>query len=67
MPLTSGRYGFTIFSTIGGAIADWISNAGYFEVESGDFYGTGKLPPLMQGNFLLEYNFICQNVVIVGG
>ena len=67
LPLTSGRYGFTIFSTIGGAIADWISNAGYFEVESGDFYGTGKLPPLMQGNFLLEYNFICQNVVIVGG
>ena len=59
LPLTSGKYGFTIFSTVGGVIADWITNAGSFEVESGNFYGTGKLPPQMQGNFLLDYSFNC--------
>ena len=65
LPLTSGRYGFTIFSTISGVISDWISNAGSFEVENGDFYGTGKLPPTMQGNFLLEYSFYCNNTLII--
>jgi lipopolysaccharide transport system ATP-binding protein len=57
LPLTPGRYGFTIFSTVNSVIADWISNAGFFEVEGGDFYNTGKLPPAMQGNFLLNYTF----------
>jgi lipopolysaccharide transport system ATP-binding protein len=57
LPLTPGRYGFTIFSTVNGIVSDWIANAGFFEVEGGDFYGTGKLPPAMQGNFLLDYNF----------
>ncbi|WP_103667509.1 ABC transporter ATP-binding protein [Pseudanabaena sp. BC1403] len=57
LPLTSGSYGFTLFSTVNGVIADWILNAGLFEVEQGDFYGTGKLPPLMQGNFLVDYQF----------
>jgi lipopolysaccharide transport system ATP-binding protein len=64
LPLTPGRYGFTIFSTINGVIADWISNAGFFEVEGGDFYGTGKLPPPMQGNFLLEYTFHVNDIVL---
>jgi len=64
LPLTSGRYGFTVFSTIGGVISDWISNAGFFEVESGDFYKTGKLPPLMQGNFLLDYRFYTNYMII---
>lgn len=57
LPLTPGRYGFTIFSSINSVITDWISNAGFFQVEGGDFYNTGKLPPAMQGNFLLDYTF----------
>jgi lipopolysaccharide transport system ATP-binding protein len=57
LPLTPGRYGFAIFSTVNGIVSDWISNAGFFEVEGGDFYGTGKLPPTVQGNFLLDYTF----------
>jgi lipopolysaccharide transport system ATP-binding protein len=62
LPLTSGRYGFTLFSTINGTVGDWISNAGFFDVEGGDFYGTGKLPPPMQGNFLFNYNFYLQKI-----
>ena len=57
LPLTQGRYGFTIFSTVNGTIADWIQNAGFFTVESGDYYGTGKIPPPGQGNFYIDYKF----------
>jgi lipopolysaccharide transport system ATP-binding protein len=57
LPLTQGRYGFTIFSTINGIPADWIQNAGFFTVESGDYYGTGKIPPAGQGNFFIDYKF----------
>jgi len=63
LPLTPGRYSFTIFSTINGIVSDWISNAGFFEVEGGDFYGTGKLPPPMQGNFLMDYTFHIKRTV----
>lgn len=57
LPLTSGRYGFTIYATINGVVADWIQNAGFFDVEAGDYYGTGNLPPVGQGNFLFDYRF----------
>lgn len=57
LPLTPGRYGLTIFSTVNGLVADWIQSAAFFEVEGGDFYGTGKLPPSIQGNFLMDYEF----------
>nr|WP_322095866.1 ABC transporter ATP-binding protein [Pseudanabaena mucicola] len=57
LPFTSGRYSFTVFSTVNGVIADWIQNAGFFEVEPGDFYGTGKIPETTQGSFLIDYQF----------
>ncbi|NET72235.1 MAG: ABC transporter ATP-binding protein [Sphaerospermopsis sp. SIO1G2] len=57
LPLTPGRYGFTIFCEHNGIIADWIKNAGVFYVESGDYYSTGKLPPENQGYFLIDYQF----------
>jgi len=60
LPLLQGRYGFTIYSTVNGVLSDWIQNAGFFEVEPGDYYGSGKLPPSGQGNFVMDYNFkIC--------
>jgi lipopolysaccharide transport system ATP-binding protein len=57
LPLTQGKYGFTIYSTLNGNVADWIQNAGFFNIESDDFYQSGKLPPTGQGSFLLDYNF----------
>ncbi len=57
LPLSPGRYVYTIFSEIDGVISDWIQGAGIFEVEPGDFYNTGKLIPPGQGNFLLKYHF----------
>jgi lipopolysaccharide transport system ATP-binding protein len=57
MPLAPGKYGFTLVCFVGGAMADWIQNAGFFEVLPGDFWGTGRLPPREQGYFLLAHSF----------
>lgn len=57
LPLMPGRYSFTMYCTINGEVADWIQDAGFFDVEPGNYYGTGKLPPNNQGNFLLDYKF----------
>jgi lipopolysaccharide transport system ATP-binding protein len=56
LPLMPGRYGFTIYCSINNVVVDWIKNAGFFDVEPGDYYGTGKLPPNNQGDFLIDYN-----------
>jgi lipopolysaccharide transport system ATP-binding protein len=57
MPLMPGRYSVTIFSTVNGVIVDWIKNAVMFDVEAGDYYGTGRLPSHEEGMVLLEYRF----------
>ncbi len=57
LPLIPGRYGFTIYCAVNGVVADWIQNAGSFEVISGPFFDTGKMPPPGQGNFLLDCSF----------
>ena len=58
MALMPGRYHLTLYSTVDGTIADWIKNAVVFDVEAGDFFGTGQLPPHGQGMFLLEHRFV---------
>ena len=57
LSLLPGRYHFTIFATVSGVIADWIKNAAFFDVEGGDFFGTGQLPPQGQGVFTTPHSF----------
>jgi lipopolysaccharide transport system ATP-binding protein len=57
MPLKPGRYKFTLFGRVNGIIADWIHNAGFFDVEPGDYYGSGRLPPMVQGDFMINHQF----------
>ena len=45
LTLTPGKYGITVFCAVGGEIADWVKNAGSFDVVGGDFYGSGQMPP----------------------
>lgn len=45
LALLPGRYHYTLFCRVGGDVADWVQNAGAFDVESGDFYQSGRLPP----------------------
>ena len=59
--LLHGRYHFTIFATVNGIIADWVKNAGSFDVEGGDYFGTGQLPPDGQGLFVMDHAFQYEN------
>ncbi|AFY72029.1 Teichoic-acid-transporting ATPase (plasmid) [Thalassoporum mexicanum PCC 7367] len=56
LPLMPGRYGLTLFSKINLEIADWIADAAFLDVESGDYYGTGKLPVGGKGKFVMDYS-----------
>jgi lipopolysaccharide transport system ATP-binding protein len=57
-PLNKGTYHITTYLTVRGTVSDWIQNACSFSVTDGDFYGTGKTPPLNQGKTLLDYDII---------
>jgi len=57
LPLQPGRYSLNVYCTVAGDIADWIQNAGVFEVEAGDFFGSGKLPPADQGVFMVPHSW----------
>jgi lipopolysaccharide transport system ATP-binding protein len=55
LPLMPGRYTFTIYCAINDVISDWIQDAGSFDVEDGDFFGTGKLLRNSQGYLLINH------------
>jgi lipopolysaccharide transport system ATP-binding protein len=57
MPLVPGRYSLTLCAEVNGDVADWIQNASFFDVEEGDFYGTGRLPQGLYGPglFLVDH------------
>jgi lipopolysaccharide transport system ATP-binding protein len=57
LPIMPGRYSFTLCLTINGVVADWIKDAGHFDVAPGDFYETGKLPPPNRGCVLVPHSF----------
>lgn len=58
LPLVPGRYRVTLYATNNGIVADWIKEAVIFEVESGDYYGTGHLPPHGEGVVTLDHRFV---------
>jgi lipopolysaccharide transport system ATP-binding protein len=58
MALVPGRYRLTMLSTLNRVLADRVENAATFDVEAGDFYGTGHLMLDEQGKFLLDHHFI---------
>jgi homopolymeric O-antigen transport system ATP-binding protein len=58
MPLMPGRYQLTLYSAVNGIVADWIKNAATMDIEAGDFFRTGRLPPAGHGMLIdhsLEY------------
>ena len=50
-----GRYTLTLYSTVRDDLVDWIKGALMFEVQPGDYYGTGRLPAADMGQFLADY------------
>ena len=57
MPLMSDRYAFTLYFAVGGEAADWVQNAGVFDVEAGDFFKTGKVLSRAGGRLLIDHRF----------
>jgi lipopolysaccharide transport system ATP-binding protein len=55
--IVPGRYTMTLYSSVRDDLADWIFGAITFEVQPGDYYGTGRLPDANQGHFLADYTF----------
>jgi lipopolysaccharide transport system ATP-binding protein len=65
IPLFPGRYRLgSIFSSLNGDITDWVKDAASFEVEPGDYYGTGQLPLPTQGVFLSEHRFVLTGTAV---
>ena len=54
--LMPGSYRYYLFGTVNGDVADWLLPAGSFEVDAGDFYGSGQLPGARDGVFLAEHS-----------
>lgn len=57
LALRAGQYPITLFCTVAGQIADWVTHAAVLDVNEGDFFGTGRLPPASQGPFLVEHSW----------
>lgn len=54
LPLSPGRYTVNLIIRANEIIQDWVQEAATFNVEAGDFYGTGRIPPETHGGILLE-------------
>ncbi len=56
-PFEAGAYRLTLYTTVGGDIADWVMHAAVIEVEPGDFFGTGRMNDEGQGLFLVSHQW----------
>jgi lipopolysaccharide transport system ATP-binding protein len=56
--IRSGIYGLNVYLTVAGMVSDWIQDGIRIQVEDGDFYGTGRLPPEGYSNTLSEYDWL---------
>lgn len=57
LPLVPGKYSISAGITIQGVLEDVIFDAHHFQVVSGDYYKTGKIPRVHEGKFLADYAF----------
>jgi len=56
-PFSPGIYNFNLVAKSGDRYLDWIVDAAQWESVSGDFYGSGKLPPQFQQSVLLPLDW----------
>lgn len=57
LPFLGDTYSLNLFSRVNGEIADWVQNACTLEIETGDYYNTGKTTDLVQSIFLMDHDF----------
>jgi lipopolysaccharide transport system ATP-binding protein len=59
--LLPGQYTINVYCTAGGAVADWVTDAAVIDVDEGDYYGTGRLPPPGYGSVAMEYKWALES------
>ena len=64
LPLVEGRYIINIALERSGEKLDHIIDAIEIDIQSGDFYETGKLPPVSENKFLVEYHWSLKERVL---
>ena len=57
LPLSAGSYKANVYVAINGVVADWIVDAASFDVERGDFFGTGRMPIPSHERFLVPHSW----------
>jgi lipopolysaccharide transport system ATP-binding protein len=57
LPVLQGVYPLSIWCTVGEELEDLVANAAQLSVVEGDFYGTGTLPPKVNGDVLIRHSF----------
>ena len=57
LPIQPGTYHLNLYCTVGGHLADWVTDAATIEVENGDFFGSGRLPPAHYGSVLAAHRW----------
>jgi lipopolysaccharide transport system ATP-binding protein len=58
IPLKGGRYSFDLAADKGGFSLDWIKNAGFIEVEDGDYYELGRPIPPDNAGVLIDFDWV---------
>jgi len=56
-PLTQGTYNYNLISYYTEQVTDHITDAGSIDVESGDYYGTGKIPASGRPGVLIKFKW----------
>ena len=57
LPLEGGTYRLTLYSEVNSETADWVIHAASFDVEPGDYFGTGRTNFQGQGHFLVQHSW----------
>jgi hypothetical protein len=55
---TFRRQPVNLYCTVNGILADWVKDAARVNVENGDFYGSGKLPPKGYGSIAVPHDWL---------
>jgi lipopolysaccharide transport system ATP-binding protein len=58
LPLSPGRYVLNLIIKEDGRIQDYLQEALILTVESGDFFGTGRLPPASYAGIFIDQNWL---------
>ncbi len=62
LPLTPGPYTINLIVRQNDVVQDWIQEAVSLVVEPGDFYGTGRMPPVSHGGVFVDQHWTVSEI-----